>query len=170
MGFKELNAANNSACYWPQLQQTQFSETLPIKSTFIISFPHIFSKCSKSIGVPHKNHSLTDFIFITHTFLESQQHLYSITGSAALQSVRRISWSRKRVSGQFMVLQYKGRGSKDTTDDTNEKITQNFGSEFVVKPRYWQRTRTLKADIEILAVPVVWWANIVMTHCHTEIW
>ena len=41
------------------------------------------------------------------------------------------------MSGQFMVLQYKGRGSKDTTDDTNEKITQNFGSEFVVKPRYW---------------------------------
>jgi hypothetical protein len=51
-----------------------------------------------------------------------------------------------------MVLQYKGRGSKDTTDDTNEKITQNVGREFVIKPRYWKWTRTLKADIEILAM------------------
>jgi len=44
------------------------------------------------------------------------------------------------------------RGSKGTTDDTNEKRTQNFGSEFVVKPRYWKRTRILKVDIEILVM------------------
>lgn len=55
-----------------------------------------------------------------------------------------------------MVLEYKEvcmcRGSKGTTDDTNEEITRNFDSEFVVKPRYWKRTIVLKADIEILAM------------------
>lgn len=59
------------------------------------------------------------------------------------------------MSGQFIVLEYKEvctcRVSKGTADDTNEKITRNFRSECVVKPRYWKRTIILKAGTGIVA-------------------